>query len=303
VAAPPPAIELEGLTKRYGTRRGIDGISLAVPAGTMFGFIGPNGAGKTTTIRILVGLLRPTSGTARLFGRDVSAGAAARAGVAYVPGEVSLYPQMTARDVIGFLGRFYPGDHTRRLAELAAALDLDLAAPAADLSLGNRKKVAIVAALQHRPRLVILDEPTSGLDPVIQARLRELLQAEVAAGTTVLLSSHVLAEVQAMCRTVAILRAGRVLAVEEIAALRSRALRRVHATFAGAVPDELARLPGATAIERDGAALAFLYHGPAPALLSALASAAPIEVRIEEPSLDELFLQYYAPVDGGVVAT
>src|SRR5215510_11524659 len=165
------AIEIDALTKRYGARRGIENVTFSVPAGTMFGFIGPNGAGKTTTIRLLLGLIFPTSGAARLFGRDVAAGPAARAGVGYVPGETSLYPAMRVADLLAFAGRFHPGDHARRRAELAEAFDVDLAARAGELSLGNRKKVAIVAALQHRPRLVVLDEPTSGLDPVIKARL------------------------------------------------------------------------------------------------------------------------------------
>jgi ABC-2 type transport system ATP-binding protein len=297
------AIELTSLTKRYGARRGIEAISLDVPEGVLFGFIGPNGAGKTTTIRILLGLMRPSEGRARIFGRDVvDGGAAARDGVAYVPGEINLYPAMRAGDVLDYLGRFVPGDHRRRRAELIDALDIDTGARAADLSLGNRKKVAIAAALQHRPRLIILDEPSNGLDPLMQDRLHGLLREEVAAGATVFFSSHVLAEVQSVCKTVAVLREGRLLAVDDVATLRGRALRRVEATFDRGAPEvqaALAALPGAQAFELDGATVRFLYDGPAPALLAALAAAAPTDVRIEEPSLDEIFRRYYRGGAGG----
>ncbi len=288
------AIEIDSLTKRYGRRRGIEDVTFSVPAGTMFGFIGPNGAGKTTTIRLLLGLIFPTAGAARLFGRDVAtAGPAARAGVGYVPGETSLYPAMRVRDLLAFLGRFHPGDHARRRAELADAFDLDLAARAGELSLGNRKKVAIAAALQHRPRLAVLDEPTNGLDPVIKSRLFEVLREDVAAGSTVFFSSHALAEVQAECRAVAVVSEGRLVAVDDIAALRGRHARRVRATFDGS-PVALAGVPGVLGLVRDGTTATFLYEGPMAALLAVLAAAAPTDVQIVEPSLEEIFLHYYA---------
>jgi len=291
------AIATESLVKRYGDRRGIDGVSLRVPAGSLFGFIGPNGAGKTTTIRILLGLLFPTAGHARLFGRDVVAdGPAARAGVGYVPGESHVYPDLRVGELLAFLGRFHAGDPRRRRAELAEALDLDLGARAIDLSLGNRKKVAITAALQHRPRLVVLDEPTNGLDPVVRAGLFDLLRAEAAAGTTVFFSSHALAEVQAVCQQVAVLREGRLVAVDDVEALRGRETRRVSASFErGGSAEVLAGLPGIDRLSRDGTAVTFLYDGAMPALLRALAAAAPSDVRIEEPSLEEIFLRHYAP--------
>ena len=298
------AIAIEHLTKRYGERRGIEDVTLAVDTGSLFGFIGPNGAGKTTTIRILLGLIAPTSGTARLFGIDaVGDGARARAEVGYVAGEISLYPDLRVDALLAFVGGFHDGDHGGRRAELARVLDLDLGAPAADLSLGNKKKVAIVAALQHAPKLVVLDEPTSGLDPVIKARLFDVLRDAVAGGATVFFSSHALAEVEAVCRRVAIVNAGRLVAVDDIAAIRRRAMRRVFATFGeggdGNALAGLARtLPGVHDFERHGDAIAFLYRGAVPPLLDALAAAAPSDVRIEEASLEDIFLHDFASAGG-----
>jgi ABC-2 type transport system ATP-binding protein len=287
------AIAVEGLTKRYGSRRGIDDVSFEVPDGSLFGFIGPNGAGKTTTIRILLGLLRPHSGTARLFGVDaVEQGPRARAGIGYVPSETNLYPGMRVADILDFFGQFHRGDHAPHRRELVDMFELDTAARASELSLGNRKKVAIVAALQHRPRLAILDEASTGLDPVMQARLHELLRGEVARGATVFFSSHALAEVQALCRMVAVVREGRVLAIEDVAALRARAVRRVRVSFAAA-PPELPAIEGVQQLVRGERTIELVFGGAPAPLLEALARATPLDVTIEEPSLDELFLRYY----------
>jgi ABC-2 type transport system ATP-binding protein len=293
------AIELEGLHKRYGRRRGIDGVTLAVPAGSLFGFIGPNGAGKTTTIRIALGLLRPTAGTARLFDRPCS-DPRARDGVGYVAGETHLVPRMRSGELLRYLGGFHAGDHSQRRSELARMLDLDLEALTDDLSLGNAKKVALIAALQHGPRLLVLDEPTSGLDPVIRARLFDLLRDEVARGTTVFLSSHVLADVEALCQRVAIIAGGRIVADDEVAALRARTTRRIAAMFdgcgdPGALTRLVERLGGVTQLQRHGAAIRFCYRGPMPPLLDALAAAGPSDARIETPSLDDVFLEDFAP--------
>jgi ABC-2 type transport system ATP-binding protein len=289
---PMAAIEVEGLSKSYRGRRGIVDVSFSVGEGVLFGFIGPNGAGKTTTIRILLGLLGADAGRARVFGVDVtSEGPQSRAGVGYVPSETNLYPRMRVSEVLDYLGRFHDGDHGARRRELVERLELDTSVRASELSLGNRKKVALVAALQHRPRLAILDEASTGLDPVMQARLHEILRDEVARGASVFFSSHVLSEVQSVCKQVAIVREGTLLAVEDIGALRARAVRRVRATFASDVPS--IQLDGADQLERDGQTLTFLYAGAAPPLLEALARAAPTAVTIEEPSLDDIFLRYY----------
>jgi ABC-2 type transport system ATP-binding protein len=289
-----PAIEVAHLTKRYGARRGIDDVSLVVPEGALFGFIGPNGAGKSTTIRILLGLLRPSSGSARLFGIDaVTSGAQARASVGYVPSEVNLYPRMRVDELLGYLGRFHAGDHAARRRQLVESLELDLGARASELSLGNRKKVAIVAALQHRPRLAILDEPSTGLDPVMQSRLHQLLRDEVERGATVFFSSHVLSEVQRVCKSVAVVREGALLAVADIAALRERAVRRVRARFTGPPPDALGAMVGVRDVRREDQTLAFVYDGAPAPLLAALAAAEPEDIVIEEPSLEDVFLRYY----------
>ncbi|HLL52671.1 MAG TPA: ABC transporter ATP-binding protein [Myxococcaceae bacterium] len=297
------AIELEGLCKRYGERRGIESVTLNVPEGSLFGFIGPNGAGKSTTIRTMLGLLRPTAGRARLMGRDVvELGPRSRLDVGYVAGETHFYPGMRVRDLLEYLGSYHPGDHRQRREELVDVLHIDTGANAMDLSLGNRKKVALVAAMQHRPRLLVLDEPTNGLDPLVQARLFELLQDEVRRGATVFFSSHVLSEVQRVCRTVAVLSEGRLVAVEDVARLRGRQVRRVKASFAHeALPqaDRLAQLTGVEGWAREGDAASFLYGGAMPELLSALATAHPTDVLIEEPSLEEIFLRFYAAPSEG----
>jgi ABC-2 type transport system ATP-binding protein len=287
------AIEIEKLSKSYRGRRGIGDVSFSVPEGALFGFIGPNGAGKTTTIRILLGLLQPNGGSARLFGLDATIdGPRARSGVGYVPGETNLYPRMRVADLLVYFGRFHDGDHGARRRELVERFEVDLSARASELSLGNRKKVAIVAALQHRPRLAILDEPSTGLDPVMQARLHEVLREEAARGATVFFSSHVLSEVQTVCKHVAIIRDGNLLAVEDVAALRARAVRRVNVTF----NDDAAsiQLSNMHEVERKDRSLSFLYDGSVPTLLDALARAAPLDVTIEEPSLDDIFMRYYA---------
>jgi len=301
MSEPANAIELRGLTKRYGARRGIEDVTLEVPAGSIFGFIGPNGAGKSTTIRVLLGLLRPSAGTATLLGRDaLGDGPRAREAVGYVPGETSLYDDLRVDELLAYLGSFHRGDHAARRRELIDRLGIEPGVSARELSLGNRRKVAIAAALQHRPRIAILDEPTNGLDPVVQAHLFELLGEEAKRGATVFFSSHVLAEVQRVCERVAVIRDGRLVAVEDVAALRARQLRRVHAVFAGAPPEALAALPGATQVVQGAREISFLYGGAMSALLAALAPAAPDDVRIEEPSLEEIFLaQYTGGAHGG----
>ncbi|HHV54739.1 MAG TPA: ABC transporter ATP-binding protein [Firmicutes bacterium] len=307
------AIETFGLTKFYGKVRGIVDLSLVVPEGQIFGFIGPNGAGKSTTIRTLLGLLRPTRGTARLLGHDVTnphEAARARAQVGYVPGEVNYYDNLRVADLLAYSASFYPNGNTaecvRRRHELAELLDLDLSRRIDALSLGNRKKVALIQALQHRPRLLILDEPTSGLDPLVQARLFELLRAENRAGMTVFFSSHVLNEVQRLCDSVAIIRDGRLVTVEDVETLRARQVRRVKVTLpaageaqARATVEPLLSLPGVSDARWESNhtdlphAVSFLYSGHPRELLSTLASIPVSDVLIEEPSLEEIFLQYY----------
>jgi ABC-2 type transport system ATP-binding protein len=286
-------IETRGLTKYYGRKRGIDGLDLSVGAGEFFGFIGPNGAGKSTTIRTLLGLLRPTRGSATVFGLDVtSRGTEIRRRLGYIPAEVGFYGGMTGEAMLRFAARMHRVEPAWG-RELAARMDLDLQRKADELSTGNRKKLAIVLALQHRPELVVLDEPSAGLDPLMQGVLFDVLREEHRRGATIFFSSHVLDEVQRMCRRVAIVRNGRIVEVAEIETLRQRHLKRVRAVFPGDPPAQALAIEGVTnlAVEDDSAR--FDFTGPPRALLALLAKRRVVDVTIEDPTLDDVFLHYY----------
>lgn len=229
-----PAIELRALTKRYGRSVGIDGLDIEIGTGEVFGLLGPNGAGKTTTLRCLVGLLRPSSGEVRVLGLDpvVDHGRLARS-VGYLPGELRFYPELTGRQTLDLLAAVQ-GTTVPRQAELCARLNLsgaDLDRAVGEYSRGMKQKLGLVQAFQHRPALAVLDEPTEGLDPLVQEAFFELLADETAAGRTVLLSSHVLPEVQRACGRVAIVRQGRLVTVRSVAELRQARARRVRLTF------------------------------------------------------------------------
>jgi ABC-2 type transport system ATP-binding protein len=289
-----PAISLERLTKHYGKRRGIEDVNLAIDDGEVFGFIGPNGAGKSTTIRLLLGLMRPTAGTAKIFGETVHLSAnAIKREIGYLPSEVHLYGDMRVRDLLQYSAAFYADRKTADPEELAERLDVDLSQRIDRLSLGNRKKVGIMQAVLHHPRLLILDEPTSGLDPLIQTRFFELLTDLNASGTTVFFSSHVLSEVQRLCHRVAILKEGRVIAVEEVDALRSRSVKKVSVEW----KDQAVgwRPADAKDIQESDHRVSFLYQGHPQALLTDLGqhSADVLDIEIEQPSLEEVFLHFY----------
>jgi len=290
------AIETRGLTKFYGKSPGIVDLDLEVEEGEVFGFIGPNGAGKSTTIRTLLGLLFPTSGCGRIFGLDIVGRTRdIKKKVGYVPAEAGFYHKISVREFLLYAAGFYGGrDSEPRMRELAAALDLDLERKIADLSRGNQRKVAIVQALLHRPRLLILDEPTVGLDPLVQARFFELLAGENRRGTTVFLSSHTLSEVQKTCRRVAIVRQGRLAAVENVEALRKKQLRRVRVEFTRPARDFSLSLEGMIDPQRENNVLGFMYQGAIPALLRALAGGPVSDLSIEEPTLEEIFMHYYS---------
>jgi ABC-2 type transport system ATP-binding protein len=296
------AIRTEGLTKRYGRHRGIEDVNLVVAEGDVFGFIGPNGAGKTTTIRTLLNLLFPTSGTAEIFGKDVTVhGREIRRSIGYVPPEVKYYPRMGVRELLTYSASFYGITDMTRAWALADRLALDTRRRIEELSSGNAKKVALVQSMLHAPRLLILDEPTNGLDPLMQNRLAELLREENAAGTTVFFSSHVLGEVQRLCRRVAIIKEGRIIASEDVATLRQKRLRKV--SFTSARPPGPADFPSGNARElvRESepsglAHVRLLYAGDSNTLVRELAAFDIHQLRIEEPSLEEVFMHYY---DGG----
>ncbi len=289
------AIEAKNLVKYYGKSKGIDNVNLEVDQGEIFGFIGPNGAGKTTTIRILLNLIFPTWGSARILGLDcVKQSVEVRQRVGYLPGEISYYSDMTVRRLMEYSNSFYQEDCSTRQAELIDYLEINESSVVGSLSLGNKKKVGIALALMHGPQLLILDEPTSGLDPFMQRKFYSLIQEENKRGTTVFLSSHVLAEVQKLCHRVAIIRNGSILGVEDMEAIKNKQLRRVKYTCPSESHSILPRVSGVFGLTQENGAVSFMYEGgDLPVLLNHLAKLPLTDLTIEEPSLEEVFMHYY----------
>ncbi len=284
------AIQTDSLTKYYGKSRGITDVSLTVGEGDFFGFIGPNGAGKSTTIRTLLGLIAPTKGSAKIFGKDIqSRKEAILSSVGYMPSEAAFYPHMRVREILKLSADLRKRDCRKEAARLCDRLSLDTGKKIRELSLGNRKKVSIVCALQHEPQLCILDEPTSGLDPLMQREFFALLEERNAAGTTVFLSSHVLSEVQRHCRHAAVIRDGRLLLSDSIENMGHTDTRRV--TLRGV--DKPPVLENIRDITAAGDTVTFLYRGDIQALLTALAALPLTDVTIAEPDLEEIFMHYY----------
>lgn len=239
-----PVIALNKLTKSYGKHRGIEEISFTVERGEIFGFIGPNGAGKSTTIRTLMGLLKPTGGTASVFGLDCGRQASEIAkDVGYLPSENCYYNSMKVKEMLLYTAELYGVAGHNRMEALAERLNLDLSRRIGDLSLGNKKKVGIVSALLPSPKLLIMDEPTSGLDPLIQQTFYDLLKEENERGTTIFLSSHVLSEVQRLCDRVAILREGKLVGVQSMKELRGNGYKKISLTAKNAIPEDLFSIP------------------------------------------------------------
>ena len=284
------AIKTENLTKYYGKARGIINVNLEVAEGDFFGFIGPNGAGKSTTIRTLLGLIKAGRGKATIFGKDVwSQNTEVLAQCGYLPSESQFYPSQTVKDVLELSAKVRKVDCTAKAAELCERLMLDPGRKVQDLSFGNRKKVAIVAALQHNPRLLILDEPTSGLDPLMQHEFFEILKEYNSLGTTVFLSSHVLSEIQNNCRNAAIIREGKILLSDSVENLTHTQAKRVQ--LRGEV--DLSSLAEVNKLERKDDTVSFLYTGPIHELLELLSRSNVIDLNISEPSLEEIFMHYY----------
>jgi ABC-2 type transport system ATP-binding protein len=296
-----PAVRTQDLTKRYGRLLALDSLDLSVAPGQVFGFLGPNGAGKSTTIRLLLGLARPTAGRAWIFGTPAEDVAAAHARLAHVPADVALWPQLTGTETLELLAGIGPGTDRAYRAELVERFGLDPSRPGRAYSSGNRQKVALVAAFATRAPLLVLDEPTSGLDPLVEQQFRAVVREARDRGQTVFLSSHQLAEVEAVCDRVAILRAGRLVEVADVAALRALHRTEVTATVRGPVPD-LSAVPGIASLETDEGAdgrthLHFALTGPPTAALRALAAADVLALRMREPGLEEIFLGYYGTPD------
>lgn len=283
------AIETHGLTKYYGKSRGIENLELQVDQGEFFGYIGPNGAGKSTTIRTLLGLITPTGGSARLLGMDLCQKKEILKRVGYLPSEAAFYAGMKVKEVLKLSADLRGADCGKEAAMLCERLQLDDSKKVETLSFGNRKKVGILCALQHRPELLILDEPTGGLDPLMQRELFEILQERNKEGATVFLSSHILAEVQRYCTRAAILRAGQMIACDRVETLASTNAKRV--TVRGKV--NLAGLQGVRDWKVGEEGARFLYSGEMPQLLQHLAAGQITDLSITEPDLEEVFLHYY----------
>jgi len=289
------AITTTGLTKHYGPIRALDALDITVREGEIFGFLGPNGAGKSTTIRLLLGFLRPTSGEGRVLGLDsVRDSVAIRARIGYLPGGVALYDSLTGEEILDYLGELSGRPPVRR-AELCDRLELSpqtLRRLVRDYSRGMRQKIGIVQALQHEPELAILDEPSEGLDPLMQRAFYDILDVLKNEGRTIFFSSHVLSEVERVCDRVAIVRRGRLVAVEEIAALLARRMRKVDMRLAG-TPPRLEDVPGVLNIMIADGRLTCQVEGDIRPFLAAIVDAPIVDLTIEPAHLEDAFLELY----------
>jgi ABC-2 type transport system ATP-binding protein len=291
-------LDVRSLTKWYGPVRGIEGVSFALERGEIFGYLGPNGAGKTTTLRCIMGLIRPGGGEVLALGEPVATGRATQHDrIGYLPGEFRLWPGIRARRSLRLLASLSGGDRAQvRRRELAERLELNLDRPVGELSKGNRQKVAVIYAFQHQPDLLILDEPTSGLDPLVRQTVLDLIREAAHAGATVLLSSHDLSEVGAVCGRAAILRAGRLVEMGPISKIVQQSEHRlkvwfVEGTLAPPVPLDL--LPGVRVIEQQPGVLHLAYPGACEAVLRWVAQFPVDRIATPQTSLEEAFIQYY----------
>jgi ABC-2 type transport system ATP-binding protein len=291
-----PIIDITDLSKSYGKARGIEHVNLEIREGEIFGFIGPNGAGKSTTIRILLNLIFPTAGSARIMGMDVIRETKKiKHLIGYIPSDANAFQSMEVHEFLSYCIRFYQVHNgSERIAELSELFELDLKRKIADLSMGNRKKVSIVQSLLHSPKLLILDEPTTGLDPLMQSKFFELLRSENQKGMTIFFSSHILNEVQMLCKRVAIIKEGKIIQLEDIETLRKKQLKKINIEFENPVHSVNFNIDGIeSAITRVGSIISFVYSGDINELVSLLAGNKIINLTIEEPSLEEIFMHYY----------
>jgi ABC-2 type transport system ATP-binding protein len=286
-------IDTSGLSKRYGSQFALRDLNLQVASGEVLGYLGPNGAGKTTTIRLLLGLISPTSGKASLFGLDAHRQAPeVHRHLAYVPGDANLWPGLTGHQTLTLLGRTHGYVDSAYRDLLIERFDFDPSKRVRSYSKGNRQKVGLIAALMTRAELLILDEPTSGLDPLMEQRFRQSIAEAKQHGQTVFLSSHILSEVEALCDRVAILRGGELLEIGTLADMRHLAAVKVEATFDGTPPD-VSDVPGVSGVEVEGTRLRCHVLGTIQPLLAVLARSGVRELLSQEPSLEELFLSHY----------
>jgi ABC-2 type transport system ATP-binding protein len=289
------AIQIDGLTKDYGRTRGLEGLDLEVPAGEVFGFLGPNGAGKTTTIRLLLDLIRPTGGRATVLGLDPCRdGVALRRRIGYLAGDFVVDGRQTGTELLTYLGNLRGGVSRARIDELTERLDLDSGRKIKTLSRGNRQKLGVVQAFMHDPEMLILDEPTSGLDPLLQQEFTALARQAAAEGRTVFMSSHVMGEVQRTADRVGIIRAGRLVTVQDVDDLRHRSMRRIEIRFERPVPiEDFAAVDGVRDLAVDGPMLTCRLDGSADSLVKAAARHTVVMLSAEEPDLEELFFHHY----------
>jgi ABC-2 type transport system ATP-binding protein len=296
-------IEVEGLTKSYGGKRGIVDVSLAVEEGEVFGFLGPNGAGKTTTIRLLMALLHADSGTARIAGLDCwKQSLELKRLIGYVPGEPSVDPNLTGGQILEYFAHLRGGVDQSYLEQLIQRFGLDTNRKFRQYSTGNKRKVVLIQAFMHRPRLLILDEPTSGLDPLNQQEFDRMVREAREEGRTVFLSSHVLSEVEQLCSQVGIIREGRLVRVGGVADVKDIKRYEMAITFADAIPSEtFKRLDGVVNVETfdHGHAVRLTMQGPADAVIKAAAHYRVVSLTSHEPSLEDMFLHYYEADDSG----
>ncbi len=292
-----PIIETRDLSKTYGkgTPPALSRLTLTVNQGEIFGYLGPNGAGKSTTIRILMDLIRPTSGEAKVFGKSAQSDAVTlHSRIGFIPGDMSLWMNYTGRGVVDYFSRVRGGDYTANIKRLTSRLELDLSKGMREYSTGNKRKLGLVLALMHEPELLILDEPTAGLDPLVQQTFNELMREQRAAGRTVFLSSHVLSEVQSICDRVAILRDGELKAVETVEKLVHTDFRWVTVTFDAPVATSL--VDGVAGISQPttaGNTLKVRLAGDFDPLLRAVSGLYIVDIQVAEPTLEEIFLAYY----------
>ncbi|MFO7549556.1 MAG: ABC transporter ATP-binding protein [Acidimicrobiia bacterium] len=289
------AIQIDGLTKDYGRTRGLEGLDLEVPAGEVFGFLGPNGAGKTTTIRLLLDLIRPTGGRATVLGLDPCRdGVALRRRIGYLAGDFVVDGRQTGTELLTYLSNLRGGVSRARIDELTERLDLDPGRKVKTLSRGNRQKLGVVQAFMHDPEMLILDEPTSGLDPLLQQEFTALARQAAAEGRTVFMSSHVMGEVQRTADRVGIIRAGRLVTVQDVDDLRHRSMRRIEIRFERPVPiEDFAAVDGVRDLAVDGPMLTCRLDGSADSLVKAAARHTVVMLSAEEPDLEELFFHHY----------
>jgi len=291
-----PIIDITDLSKFYGKARGIEHINLQIDEGEIFGFIGPNGAGKSTTIRILMNMIFPTGGSARIMGMDViKETKEIKNHVGYIPSDANAYSSMNVYEFLSYCLRFYKTDNgEKRISEMLEMFGLESGRKIAELSLGNRKKVSIIQSLLHNPKLLILDEPTTGLDPLMQSVFFELLRSENKKGLTIFFSSHILGEVQMLCKRVAIIKDGKIIQLENIENLRKKQLKKVSVEFEDPSEKERFSIPGIESlIVAPANLLSFMYSGKIEELVGLLSKKKLTNLTIEEPSLDEIFLHYY----------